>query len=310
MGTADRDYWREPDPTGPRLNFQLPWVTRVLFFTLIGCFIAQALNEAYGKPQALYSLMLTQDCLRTGRVWQLITFQFLHQGLFHLLSNLLVLWMLAPAVENLLGRTRFALAYFGSGIAGGLLQAVLLLSFPAHFGPALGASAGLEGIFAIFVLLHRDAVFNFMFVLPIRAMTLYYGAAAISIFFTLVPSRLGGSVAHAAHLGGLAFGTLWVRQGWHHDFQPLPGTGLFDRLKSLFQRRPATSKSRRPAPVLDSSRWQATVEARPSPSNGRRGDLAAEVDIILDKIGQHGMQSLTQTERQKLEDYHRRIKGK
>jgi len=186
-----------------------------------------------------------------------------------------------------------------------------MVAFPDHYSPVVvGASAGLEGTFAIFALIHRDAILTLFFVLPVRAITLYYGLAAISVFFTVVPSNLGGGgVAHAAHLGGLLMGTLWVRQNWHQDYHPLPGALLWERLTNVFRRRraPGLAKSRDGF----STRVETVQVARPrrvaTPARG--SDLSSEVDPILDKIAQHGMHSLTATERQKLDDVRRKMTG-
>ncbi len=310
MSAADRDYWREPDPSGSRLNLHLPPVTRVLFFTLIGCFIIQALNDVHGTGQLARYAALTREGIAHGWVWQLLTFQFVHGGLLHLAGNLLALWTIGGPVESILGPRRFLLAYLGAGIAGGLLEAVLMSSFPGTYSArVVGASAGLEGLFAIFALIHRDAIFSFMFVLPVRAITLYYIAAAISVFFTLVPSGLGGGMAHAAHLGGLIFGTLWIRQGWHHDYQPLPGQEFLAKVLGWFRRSPKASarRSSASAPPLRSSAVAPRPRkvSEPTPVT----DLSREVDPILDKIAQHGMHSLTAAERQKLDDVRRRMTG-
>jgi len=313
MSAADRDYWRESEPSGPRLSFDLPPVTRILFFTLIGCFIAQALNEVYGRGHWMGYLALTQPGIARGWLWQLLTFQFLHGGIGHLVGNLMALWSFGGTVERILGRGRFALAYLGSGVAGGLLQAVLMSSFPQHFAPVvLGASAGIAGLFAIFALTHRDTTFLIFFILPVSAISLYYGFAGISAFFTLVPSTLGGFSAHAAHLGGLMLGTLWVRQGWHHNYQSLPGEQLLRRLGRRLRYGPdgppPPPKKRTAAAAAAPRPAQRQAAGRHSPEGAF--DLSAEVDPILDKIAEHGIQSLTLAEREKLDEARRKMTGK
>lgn len=311
MSAADRDYWRQPDPLGPRLGFNLPPVSRALFIALIGCFLAQAVSDVYVRPMVWQPLALTTEGIAQGWAWQLITFQFLHGGLWHLLFNLLALWFIAAPVERILGPRRYILAYLGAGVAGGLLQALLMASFPRLYGPiVVGASAGLEGMFAIFALLHRDAIFTLFFVLPMRAITLYYVVAGISVFFTLVPSGLGGGIAHAAHLGGLMLGTLWVRQNWHHEYQPLPGAELWSRLTGLFRRRPRTPSRTHLADDFSTRVEGVAVKSRKPAIPSRSADLSAEVDPILDKIAQHGMHSLTATERQKLDEVRRKMTGR
>ena len=311
MSAADRDYWRDPEPAGPRLTFDLPPVTRALFFTLIGCFIAQSLNDVWGSPGVVFNLALTSEGVHHGWAWQLLTFQFLHGGILHLCFNLLGLWFLGGPVERILGRGRFIGAYLGAGIVGGLLQALLMGAFPEHYGRVVvGASAGITGLFAIFALLHPDTNFLVMLVLPVRALTLYYLTAAMAGFFTLVPSGMGAGVAHPAHLGGLLFGTLWVRQGWHHAFQPLPGENLFSRGLGFFRRttkrKPATTSSK-----SSSSSWPSEgVKNTPLKPSGSADYIASEVDPILDKIAQHGLHSLTERERQTLDAARRKMTGK
>lgn len=105
---------------------------------------------------------------------------------------------------------------------GGLLQCVLMVLFPQHFGTfVFGASAGVMGIFAIFARLEAHSIVRLNFILPIRTDVLLWITAAISLFFTLVPSQRGGSAAHAAHLGGLLAGLAWVKFGWAPGLQNL-----------------------------------------------------------------------------------------
>ena len=308
MSAADREYWRDPDPAGPRLTFDLPPVTRALFFTLIGCFIGQSLNDVWGSPRVVFKLALTAEGIRHGWAWQLLTFQFLHGGILHLFSNLVALWCLGGQVERILGPVRFVWAYLGSGVIGGLLQALLMVAFPNHYSaPVVGASAGIAGLFAIFAVLHPDAIFNVMFILPVRALTLYYIFGAMEIFFTLVPSGLGGMSAHPAHLGGLMFGTLWVRQGWHHAFQPLPGEDLWARLGRIFRRSP---RRKTPAGAASPRSQSERGTGKPARSGGGTDFIASEVDPILDKIAQHGLHSLTERERQVLDAARRKMTGK
>jgi hypothetical protein len=223
----------------------------------------------------------------------LLTFQFLHGGIWHIAGNLLSLWFFGRFVESVLGRQRFLVAYFGCGIAGGILQGILMVAFPAHFGFfTYGASAGAAGIFAIFVLLLPQTEIRWNFILPVPAMTLLWITGAISLFFTIVPSPRGGGIAHAAHLGGILAGLAWVKLGWHRDFVRLPWEGWFNG-----QRRQERRKER----------VRTTLIKIPGVSKPDSVDLPSEefisreVDPILDKISQHGIQSLTDRERKILE---------
>jgi membrane associated rhomboid family serine protease len=268
--------------------------------TLVAAYALQCINEVYFHTAAERHLGLTSNVFSSGSVWQLLTFQFLHGNLLHLFCNLLGLWFFGRFVEQVLGRSRFLIAYIISGIAGGLLQAILMTIFPDHFGSiAFGASAGVCGMFAIFARLESETELSVYFILPIRAKYLLIFTGALSAFFTLVPTPRQ-DVAYAAHLGGILAGLLWVRLGWHHDFIPTPWEAVLERLRKMQHRPPR----RRPLELVRTG-GKADVQLR-RPSNSPQELPAAEfiskeVDPILDKISAHGLQSLTAREREVLE---------
>jgi len=296
MGLADRHYMREGRRFAPLS------ATVILMIVLAVVFALQCFNDVYLQKPVERWLVLTSECFTRGYVWQLLTFQFLHGSPWHILCNLLGLWFFARFVENVLGKRRFLIAYVGCGVIGGALQGLLMVLFPAHFGPGVyGASAGVSGIFAIFVCLLPDNEIRWNFLIPIRADVLLWITAGISLFFTLVPSARGGGVAHAAHLGGLLAGVAWVRLGWHRDFVQLPWEGLFNRWRRWqpFESRQRKRELVRAASVR-SRQWR---EASPDTVTDLPPEefISKEVDPILDKISAHGIQSLTERERKILE---------
>jgi membrane associated rhomboid family serine protease len=294
----NRDYMREPEyrPSGFRWS-----ATTILMVALVGLFMVQSIVDLRWGMPALERFYLTREALTSGYVWQFFTFQFMHGGLLHLAGNLLTLWFCGRFVENVLGIRRFLYAYFGAGIAGGLLQCILMVLFPVHYGTSVvGASAGTMGLLAIFCMLCAGSTIQLNFIFPIRADIFLWIVAGISLFFTLVPSSLGGGVAHAAHLGGLIVGFLWVKLGWHQDYMPLPWEGLFSRWRRW---RPMEGRQRkqelvRAAKVRAESWKRANPEAPELPP---AEFMSREVDPILDKISQHGIHSLTERERKILE---------
>ena len=89
--------------------------------------------------------------LREGRIYELITFQFMHAGWMHLFGNMLGLYFFGRAMEEVLGRKGLLKLYLFSGTIGGLLQIILAFSFPNYFGGGVvGASAGVFGLIAAF----------------------------------------------------------------------------------------------------------------------------------------------------------------
>lgn len=288
----DRDYMRQPSS---RLGMTM---TARLTILMVIVFALQCINDAYFHTNAEAWLALTQDGLRHGWVWQLITFQFLHGSVMHIVGNLIAFWWLGHFVENVLGKKRFLVALFGCGAMGGLLQGVLMLLFPNAFGlGVVGASAGVSGLLAIFALLEKDTEVRFNFIFPIPAIVLLWIWGGVSLFFTLVPSIRGGGIAHAAHLGGILAGIAWVKLGWHHDYVQLPWERWLEWLKTP-RSRPKASNSNQSSTARGAGAFDAP------PANEYSTD---EVDAVLDKISAHGINSLTARERAILEAARKRM---
>ena len=264
-------------------------VSAWLMIVLTVIYAFQCINDIYLRTPADVWLPMTTFGLRQGYVWQLITFQFVHVSMWHLASNLLGLWFFGRYVENILGPRKFLLAYFVCGSGGAVLQAALMLIFPEHFGPSVyGASAGVAGLFAIFAMLESHTEVRLYFVLPIKARVLLYIVGGIALFFTLVPTPREGGVAHAAHLGGIVAGILFIRWDARRiptKWNPLQGRR---RKRQLVQAAAQVTRWR-------GKRDQATTETPPEEF------ISREVDPILDKISAHGIHSLTAREREILE---------
>jgi len=269
-------------------------LTVILMIVLVVVFALQSIDNAYFKNFFTSTLALTPACFRNGWVWQLLTFQFLHGGLLHILFNLLVLWWVGRFCESVLGKSRFLLAYFGSGVIGGILQGLLMLASYKYGLFTVGASAGIAGLVAIYCMLRPHDTIVLFFILPVRAMVLLYGSLAIALFFTLVPSTLGGFGAHAAHLGGLLAGIAWVKLGWHHDYIRLPWEKWLDAWRERRARRPV----RLPQGLGNAT---AAAAARSRKENAEKSGptefISKEVDPILDKIAAKGIHSLTDEEK-------------
>jgi|RhiMethySRZTD1v2_1073278.scaffolds.fasta_scaffold642555_2 membrane associated rhomboid family serine protease len=285
---GDREYMREGRYRQPMS------LTVILMIVLVVVFALQSIDNAYFKNFFTSTLALTPACFRNGWVWQLLTFQFLHGGLLHILFNLLVLWWVGRFCESVLGKSRFLLAYFGSGVIGGILQGLLMLASYKYGLFTVGASAGIAGLVAIYCMLRPHDTIVLFFILPVRAMVLLYGSLAIALFFTLVPSTLGGFGAHAAHLGGLLAGIAWVKLGWHHDYIRLPWEKWLDAWRERRARRPV----RLPQGLGNAT---AAAAARSRKENAEKSGptefISKEVDPILDKIAAKGIHSLTDEEK-------------
>lgn len=231
--------------------------------------------------------------IQRGFVWQLLTYQFMHGGLMHLLLNSIGLFFFGRYMEMMLGHRTFIKLYLLSGIAGGVLQLLLGLVAERFAAPMVGASAGICGLVAAFSLLSPNATILISFIIPLRAKYVLPLTIVISVAMILIPSN--DRVAHGAHLGGTLFGYAYLR--WSVAFESVFGwfSNLGERLRGPHRSQPIV-KVRFPK----SNSWQA--DESDGPGSAPSGDfITREVDPILEKISAHGIHSLTERERKILE---------
>ena len=275
-------------------------VTVTLLIINAVIFLVQSVVAFYYDPRVLnHYFALSLEGLRQGFVWQLLTFQFMHAGLWHLLLNLLTIYVFGRSVEETLGRSTFVKLYLIGGTVGGLLQVFAALVAPQHFGVGgvLGASAGAFSLMAAFATLfpERQLTLLVAFIIPVtlRAKYLLLFGALLTLFGILVPTD---RVAHVAHLGGLLTGIGFIRWG--------------DQALRLFARRRATHppvrRTRQAVPLMrKKTSWKSGVtdvtDATETPAAPPVDFISQEVDPILDKISAQGLQSLTPHERKVLE---------
>jgi membrane associated rhomboid family serine protease len=152
---------------------------------------------------------LSGQALAAGRWWTVVTHLFLHANILHLMVNVLALWFVGPEVELMLGRARFLVLYFLSGIAGGLLQTVF--SSPAL--ELVGASGAVCGVLLSFTTAHPELPLRALlfFILPVsmKARTLGWGIIIGSLLCAVF--RIMPQIGHLAHLGGAVAGALLTR---------------------------------------------------------------------------------------------------
>jgi len=168
-----------------------------LTYILIGINVLAGLGSVYGGNVGTEGGSLTDAWelsraqLADGDLWRLVTSGFAHRGLFHLLANMLALYILGTMLEPALGRRRFALIYFVSLLCGSL--GVLLFSADA----SAGASGAVFGLMGAAVVVARSRGLNLME----SGLGLWLGINLL-ITFTIPNISIGG------HLGGLVGGAL------------------------------------------------------------------------------------------------------
>jgi membrane associated rhomboid family serine protease len=282
----DRDYMREPE-YGPRVSFTVALL--IVNAIIFGVQWLTSHNPSGAEIQSTY-FALSLPGLMHGYVWQLLTFQFMHASIWHLLFNSLAIFFFGRPVEMALGARRFLTLYFSSGIVGGLVQMLFAVVFH-EYGPVVGASAGAAGLIAAFALMNwTEQITLILYFVPVtmRGRTLLWVVIGLAILGMMAPYS---SVANAAHLGGILSGVFYVHfivQGRLHWPQfHLPAR----------QAPPRVFAARR---VGKKSAWGSGA-IPPDEDLSPDEYLQKEVDPILDKISARGIQSLTQREREILE---------
>ncbi len=287
----DRDYMREPAYTGPRMSFTIALV-------IVNAVVFLVELVAFHSPRGSYIVdhyfALSVEGLKHGYVWQLLSFQFLHATIWHLLFNMLAVFFFGRAVEMALGSSRFLALYLSSGVIGGLCQMGAALAWPDYFGGAvIGASAGAFGLVAAFAVMNWWEEFTlliYFFPVTMRGRTLLWGSIGLAVGWMLLKPH--SNIANVAHLGGILTGALYVRQivqgRWHW-----PGWIQYRH----------TPPAPREFVVTRAGRGKFWRSATQNPDEELSTDefVRSEVDPILDKISAHGIQSLTAREREILE---------
>jgi membrane associated rhomboid family serine protease len=151
-----------------------------------------------------------------GWIWQPVTYAFLHEGVLHLLFNMLALWMFGAQLEQDWGYNLFMQFYFFCVI--GAAFTTIVVSFTGLLGaspeiPTVGASGGIYGLLLAFGILHGDSEIM-LFPLPflIKAKYFVIGIIGLALYGALSSAHtLGQSTAYMAHLGGLLFGYIFLK---------------------------------------------------------------------------------------------------
>ena len=166
-------------------------VTKFLSISLLVVYVFQfLLGDVLIANFALFAPSVTN-----GQWWSLITAGFLHGSIIHLLFNVYILWVLGSQLENIVGKVKFIIIYFGS-LLGGSLASYLFSPFGSY---SIGASGAIFGLMGAMLVVGRKRNLDISQITTLVVINVVIG-------FVL------SGIDWRAHLGGLAAGALitWV----------------------------------------------------------------------------------------------------
>ena len=276
--------------------YKLIAINLIAFFVLLIARVVLTLSGfgALYKEGLKWIMMPASLSTLAKQPWSIFTYFFLHEGLFHILFNLLFLYYFGLLVHQYLGSRKLTNLYLLGGVFGAGFY-LLMYNIAPYFSGAvdtsfmLGASAGVSAVVVGAATLAPQTTFVLFLLGPVKIV--YIAAFYVLLSFAnSIGENAGGEIAH---LGGamLGFGYIFLlRKGWDLGI-PIQKVGLF--FENLGARR---------APKVSYRRTSSTKSTGTNPAN-KEALSQEEVDKILDKIADKGYDGLTKEEKRKLFDY-------
>ncbi len=289
MGLYDRDYYRNDSPSFLGSFRDRGIVTKWLLGINLFAFLIQILSYQPGQGEGSFTraLSLNLPDLMHGEVWRLFTFAFIHppRDIFGIVFNMLFLWWLGHAIEDIYGSREFLCFYLTAILASAIsfLVAVKMRAYPSD-AATFGANGPITAILLLYACHYPGQIILIMFVLPVP-IWLFAGFAVLKDMLHFFGHYDG--VAAVCHIGAAAFALLYYR--FHLRISPwIPDLTNWRKRWN----RPKLRLYREKEPLQP-----AGVSASLNPDEDQ---LEAKMDAILEKISRTGKESLTEGEREVL----------
>ena len=257
-------------------------------------------GESFYNTLLSFVVMPASISIFLHKPWTLITYFFMHEGFMHILYNMLFLYWFGIIIKNFLGGAKVVSLYVLGGIVGGLFY-LLIYNFIPYFqdrvtlSVMLGASAGVYAVVVGAATLSPNYTIHLLFLgaVRIKYIALFY------VIMSLAQSTGANAGGNLAHLGGAALGFIFIRQLQSGTDLGIPVHWFITFVKSFFVHQPKVRVTyKRSASEKASSKTKTSTTKETSASTS---DVSQEeIDSILDKISQHGYETLSKEEKQKL----------
>lgn len=246
-----------------------PGIKNIIFLNAI-IFIMQVLNQSLEQVIFRNFALIPSEIIYHFKIWQLVTYMFLHGGFWHIFFNMFILWMFGSELEREWGTKEFLKYYFITGVGAGIFN--LLLSSAA----TIGASGAVYGVMLAYALRYPDRLVYIYFLFPVKVKYLMTFLVLVSFFSTFGSS--GDGIAHAAHLGGIIVGFAYLKY-WVILY-----------------------KIKRKIPNISFGKKQKTNMKYTKGSDNKTEYYRRVIDELLDKINRVGYLNLTDEEKKILEE--------
>ena len=267
-----------------------------LIFVNVGLFLAVYIigNVLYllniGSSDVLFNALSLPASFSEiiGQPWSLVTYMFLHKGLWHMSMNMLVLYFGSQIFGQFLNQKKLVLVYILGGLAGGLLYVLSFNLFPVFSevmpsSIALGASASVMAILVAAATYVPNFVVRLMFVGEVKLKYIAMGYLVLDIV-SIQGSNSGG---HIAHLGGALFGFMYIQQLKKGRDFTVGFSQFLDYLKAFF-------KPRKNMKVVYKKQGKTKTNQA---YNNQKVNNQKRIDVVLDKISKSGYDSLSADEK-------------
>jgi membrane associated rhomboid family serine protease len=241
---------------------------KTLLIATIVVFIFQILPFP-GSLLVQFGSLIPNQTFHDFQLWRLFSFMFFHDTAhpFHILFNMLMLWMFGVEIENLWGARRFMIFYLICGAGSGLFSILHLFNPVLSSTSVIGASGAVLGVMTMYAYYFPQRQVLLFFVLPINIRVVVLGAALVSLFGSIAPH---GIISHLTHLGGILVAICYIK--------------LYPLILRISE---STS----------SVRSKKEIQKQKTKSIDDNKFFEEQIDPILAKISRQGMDSLTKEER-------------
>ncbi|MGD9201700.1 MAG: rhomboid family intramembrane serine protease [Chitinispirillia bacterium] len=245
----------------------LPRGVRNLLIFTGAVFILQVI-PGIGEWIKNYGSLVPSLVYKNVQLWRIATYIFLHGNAWHLLFNMLALWMFGVEIERMWGTKRFIIFYMIGGIGSGML------SFPMWYSHIIGASGAVLALLTVYAYYFPDRkiLMFFIFPVPVRVAVIIIGAISILMSYS------GDGIAHFTHLAGIIIAIFYLK--YYNQF-----VSLFTHFQAVNAEK--TMRKQAEKKIMKDRYFEEVI------------------DPILKKISTHGMESLSKEEQKKLQNYKR-----